>query len=188
MRRFIFLAAIFFAIPLAAAAQSTSKVELFGGYTYTRIYNTDGDTGGSNGFTGDVGFFPLKWAGVVADVGYGFSNGYVLSDGTSVFAPTHSIHYFAGPRIRWGFGRVTPYAQALFGAVHRDQLQAPEDLIAPAQTNFAFKIGGGVDLKVARHFSLRLIEVSYLGTSFTSVSSVRTNDNDISLATGFVIH
>jgi hypothetical protein len=174
---------------LTAAAQNTTRLELFGGYTYTRIYNTNGDTAGSNGFTGDIAVYPLKWIGLVGDVGYGFSNGFVQSNGTSIFAPTHTLHYMGGPRVRFGRGRVTPYAEALFGAVHRSQLLTSEDtLLSNPQTAFAVLVAGGVDVKLARHFSIRLIQAGYQGASFTSVGGARTTNNDINLQTGFVIH
>ncbi len=188
MRRLAILAALFFAVPFAAAAQNMPKFELFGGYTYTRVFNTNGDTSSVNGGTGDVGVFPVKWAGLVADAGYTYSNGFT-SAGTDVSAPSHSVHYFAGPRIRFANKRVTPYVQALFGGVHRSVLMTSTGtLLANPETSFAYTLGAGVDVKLARHFSLRLVQASYLHTSFHPVTGTQNSQNDFNIVSGIVIH
>ena len=190
MQRFAFLVALSFALPFAAAAQRLPQYELFGGYTYTRVYNTNGDSSSSNGGTGDVAVYPLRWLGFVADLGYSYSNGFTQSGtGTFVTAPTHSLHYFGGVRFRLNGKRITPYVEGLFGAVHRSQLlTSTGTLLANPQTSLAYFVGGGVDVKVVRHFSIRVVQAGYLLTSFHPLSGTQHAQNDFSIATGIVIH
>jgi hypothetical protein len=189
MRRILILFGLILAIPFVASAQDASKFELFGGYTYARVFDSSGSISNSNGGAGDVGFFPLSWAGLVGDVGYSHSSGYTFQ-GTPFKAPTDALHYFGGPRVRFGSGRFQPYVQTLFGVVHRSNLETSGGVeISGPENSFAYLIGGGVDLKIFHHVSIRLIQASYLRTVFTPTTfGFSASQNGLDLTTGIVIH
>jgi len=187
MRRLTILLGLFLALPFAVRAQD-SKFELFGGYSYTHVSDSSGATFNFNGGAADVGFFPVKWIGAVAEFNYAESNGYNFG-GEFFTAPTHSLTYAGGPRVRFSVGRVTPYVQVLFGAVHRSNLETGEEEIAAPQTTFGYSVGGGLDFKLAHHFSVRLVQASYLHTGFTSPNfGANPVQNDFNIQTGIVIH
>ncbi len=194
MRRLTLLVGLFLAVPFVVAAQDNPKFEVFGGYTYTRAYNTDSisSTSNSNGGVGDVAFYPLKWIGLVGQVGYSHTSGFTnTGTGTSFTAPTNALSYFGGPRIRFSTGRITPYVQTLFGAIHRSNLEISESEgieIASPETSFAYSFGGGVDFKLVRHISVRLIQASYLRSTFSPTGGPPGTQNDFNLQTGIVIH
>jgi opacity protein-like surface antigen len=188
MRRLSILLGLFLALPLVAAAQENSKFELFGGYTYTRISDSNTSTANANGGTGDIGFFPLKWVGLVGQVAYTHSDGYTYQN-TSFTAPTNTLTYAGGPRIRFSTGRITPYVQVLFGGVHRSNLETSSaNEIAGPETSLAYSVGGGVDLKLVHHISVRLIQVNFIRSSLGTKINPSETQNDFNLQTGIVIH
>src|SRR5580700_10805962 len=94
MRRLTMLLGLVLALPFAVAAQDSSKFELFGGYNYTHVSDPNSGTANSNGGIGDVGYFPIKWVGLIGTVAYSHSNGYTVpSPGTFNSAPTNSLSY-----------------------------------------------------------------------------------------------
>ena len=100
---------------LAAAAQDVPRVEVFAGFTYTRVNSsTDIPAFSANGGGGQFVVNLAKWLGLATDFGAvhnGNIGGYHLD---STF-----YNFMLGPRfpIRVS-NRVTPYFQALFGGVY----------------------------------------------------------------------
>jgi hypothetical protein len=135
MRKLIF--SIFFLLltsSFALAQNSVPKIELFTGYSHLQFEKS----GELNGITGSITGNVTKSVGLVADVTGLYSRGngsYLL-----LFGPRYSFRQF---------GRVTPFAQALFGGIAPDAA-------------FAMSFGGGLDLKVNKHISLRLVQADYL--------------------------
>ncbi len=112
------------------------------------------------------------WLSGVADFG-GYSKHNILGNGVSGTLST----YLFGPRVSVRhFGRVTPFAEALFGVAHvgRNFLTT-----ARGQTPFAMTVGGGLDYRVTSHFGIRAGQVDYLLTRFSEVSNTnqKTQDN-----------
>jgi opacity protein-like surface antigen len=172
----------------SVAAQDFPRAEFFAGYTNTHVWNSNGDRSSSNGGSADVAFYPTHHFGIVADFGGSASNGFTNSSGVSVATTSHSFRFLFGPRVRFGNDRVTPYIHLLVGGVHRsDVVNGSGTVLVAAQTSFGLAAGGGVDFKVAHHFSIRAVEVNYLYTRF-SPPGVQNRQNDISITAGFVIH
>jgi hypothetical protein len=189
MRKLIFIIGVLLATAVPAAAQGYDRAEFFAGYTYSHSYNTNGDSSSSNGGTADVAFFPWKWLGIVGSVGGAATNGFTNNTGTFVAANISSIHYTAGPRLRVSAGRVAPFVQTLFGGVSRSSVvNSVGTTLATAQTVFALSVGGGIDIKVARHFSIRPAQVSYTYTQFTALSGTTNQQNGVAYSAGIVIH
>ena len=146
-----------FALP-AKAQDETPKAELYAGYDYIRV-NAGGTSFNFNGGSGQLAYNANHWLGIVGDFG-----GYYTSNGfhAGIFS------YLFGPRINLrGHGKVTPFAQVLFGgarSIDNSPLNA-----------FAMTAGGGVDFKISEHFAIRPVQAEYLLTKFTDGASNQQN-------------
>jgi hypothetical protein len=124
---------------------------------------------------------------------------------------------YAGPRFNlrshsfWG---LTPYGQILFGAAYRNIATSVDALtlenapilpvanpsqlfpgpltvisggLSTTQTAFSMKVGGGLDWKLGKHFSIRPVEVDYMLTRFPSLTTgFRGNQNSIAATAGIL--
>jgi len=149
------LLAIFaFASP-ANRQEQTSKAELYVGYDYLRV-NSGGTSFNFNGGSGQLVCNANNRLGIVGDLG-----GYYTSNGFRAGI----ISYLFGPGINLrGHGKVTPFAQVLFGGARSID-------ISPLNT-FAMTAGGGVDFKISE----RPVQAEYFLTKFTDGASNRQNN------------
>ena len=131
-------------------------------YSYFRL----GGSGGlnQNGVSGSLAYNLNRWLGIVGD----FGGYHASSNGVNTYT------YLFGPRVTLrNPTKINPFAQVLLGGSR----------LTPGSTNqFAYSIGGGVDLGLLPHLALRP-QVDYVGldTPFQ-----RTNCTRASL--GFVVH
>lgn len=146
-----------FAFVLPARAQDeTPKAELYAGYDYVRL-TSGGTSFNFNGGSGQLAYNVNHWLGAVGDFG-----GYYTSNGFR----SGIISYQFGPRINLrGHGRVTPFAQVLFGGARSID-------ISPENT-FAMTAGGGVEFKISERFAIRPVQAEYFLTKFTDGASNR---------------
>ncbi len=135
-------------------------VELFGGYAYVRFY-----TGGYiNGGLGSFGWNVRPWLQIVTDTSYS------LATPTGTRNVLYASHL--GPRFfhrgnRWG---ASPFVEALFGISRIDTTISGPGGSQTSERGFSIKVGGGLDLKLSPHFAIRLFDVDYYRTPFTSYS------------------
>ena len=173
MRKLIGLMLVFGLFSLAAVAQENySKAEVFGGYQYTRLGSDFAGTSlNANGWNAALTGNLNHWFGVAAD----FSGAYKSQSGVSLNTYTYTF----GPQLamRRG-GSFTPFAHALFGGF-RSTLTG-----APSINGFAFMLGGGTDVKIAKSFDLRAIQFDWLSLHANGNSA---SDN-IRISTGVVLH
>jgi opacity protein-like surface antigen len=158
-----------------AQAQETRGMEVSGQYQYVRI--SPGQGAPSVNCQGAGGTFAANvnsWLGIVGDLGFCKVTG--MAAGTS----SHEINYLFGPRLAYhNYGRVTPYAQVLFGG---ERLTASATGFPSASSNaFAMTFGGGADFKVTRHLAFRAIQLEYLYTHFGGAKQ-----NNLRLQSGLV--
>ena len=153
------LLAIFaFALPVKAQDE-TPKVELYVGYDYVRV-NALGTSFNFNGGSGQLSYNVNQWLGAVGELG-----GYYTNNGFRAGV----ISYQFGPRINFcGHGKVTPFAQVLFGGARSIDI-SPENA-------FAMTVGGGVDFKISEHFAIRPVQAEYFLTKFTDGATNRQNN------------
>lgn len=140
----IILAALAFTLcPILARAQYTPAADVAVGYSLIQEVKTNGLT--ANGGSGSVAFNLNNWLGAVGDFGLYHSAPVApgLAAGTYTFGPRFSYRHW---------GKVTPFAQALFGGVRF------------SNNGLAFGSGGGVDVGLDRggRFTLRQ-QVEYFG-------------------------
>ena len=188
MRRGCAVLVVLFALGLNAQAQDAPKVEVFTGYSFLSAgfpFSTDPAAGNGSGVLNGWNFSTAvnanRWIGVVADFGgyYGpVTKGTTFKPANCVLCTNdfngtlHNIHTFtAGPQLSIRQDRVTVFAHALFGGAHiREDLlignpaSNPPPVVATiSSTNFAFLVGGGVDIGLSRRVALR-IQPDYLKT------------------------
>jgi len=169
---------------LPAVAQSRSLVDVGGEYNYVRT-NTPADNCGCfnlNGGSGWIGFNFNRSFGIVGEVASQHASN-ISSSGADLTLTS----YLAGPRYTWGRSRhVAPYAQVLVGGAHASGSLAPGNSGLPGASNtFGMTAGGGWDIGLSRHLSLRAFEAAYYLTRFEN----GTNDhqNNLRLGAGLMI-
>jgi hypothetical protein len=157
---------------LAVAQQSTSKIDLFGGYSYF-----NGSTSGAtsrfslNGWNGQGTFNFTPWLGGTADFGgyYGSPFNVSANDYTFLFGPTIKVRT----------PHVTPFVHALFGA---DRFHAAALGGSTNNSAFAMAVGGGADIPLKGMFALRLGQLDWLRTNHYS-----NGQNNLRFCTGVVL-
>ena len=165
------------------AQEQASKLEAYGGYYYVRVNvnasaagGSPGETFNANGGGGQLEYNVNNRLGVVGDLaGYGATattNGALVG---GVFT------YLFGPRVNFRYGKVTPFVQALFGGVYTTAgigHSASED-------NFAMTAGGGIDIKVSNHVSVRPIQAEYFMTKIPD--GLNDRQDNLRIGAGIVI-
>jgi hypothetical protein len=166
------------AIAATAFAQYVPKVEVPIGFSFVNVHpNLSPITsfnifGGGGQFNVNIG--PIF--GIKADLmGYTQGSGLrnkLMSDGFTVVGNVQGnvFTYMFGPQVKKHTGRVQPFGEALFGALHTNAYASIYDTIhgvtsASGSGNyFSMAFGGGIDIFANRHLSLRPVEVDYLYT------------------------
>jgi opacity protein-like surface antigen len=175
MRKLLSVFVLIALAPLTASAQETPRAELFIGYSYLHL--DDGvskklgflfPTGGSaNGWNVSIDGNVNRWLGLVAD----FSGHYGAI--RSIDFNRHSFLF--GPRVSYRHKKFTPFAQILFGGAHDED---PNNSV----TAFAWTTGGGVDVSVSKHFSVRLMQIEY-----ARATSRGLTENNVRISAGLVL-
>ena len=176
MRARIFLVTAVFTITIPAKAQD--KVELFGGYSYVRgtvAVNpipttlpcppncspppTMKQAENLNGWEFSGRYKLIGPVGLVGDLGGQY--GIPFGGGAALFT------YLVGPQLSLP-ERFSPFVHGLVGGAHESMNRAAFQ--ASSSNSVAYAVGGGIDLRLARFVSLRLIQVDYLHTHFLGLS------------------
>lgn len=185
------------------SGNGTPKVELFLGYSFWRAMPTSQSNrmGYLHGGSTSVAYNFNNYLGLVADFG-GYANSKV-----TLFSPAGSqtldsngraYTYVFGPRLSYrGYERFTPFVQALFGGTHATAVTIsgctgdPSCTPLGSENAFAMMLGTGVDIKLTKHFSWRLVEGDYLLTRFkdpfSSTVDERGWQKNVRLSSGLVV-
>ena len=176
------------------------RFELFVGYSYLQAVPklaAGNRLVWLNGGSASVAFNVNRHLGLVADFG-AYTNSQMQFTGayTSTVNVNNSnvavLTYLFGPRYSFrNYDRITPFAQILFGGMHANQVIltgcTSSCTLLPAQGSFSITAGGGLDLRVHRHFAIRIIQAEYLMTRFASYTTGTTGtQNDMRLSAGLV--
>jgi hypothetical protein len=189
------------AMPYSGALDiGTPRVELFLGYSYLRAVPAPADGNRLvwlNGGSASIAYNLNRYQGIVADVG-AFTNSEIRF--TGAYKSTIDVNSANGGVITYLFGprfsfrqhdRFTPFAQVLFGGAHASEvILSPctfSCTLLPVQNTLAITAGGGLDIKVHRHFAIRIIQAEYLMTRFQDFSTGGSaSQNDMRLSSGIV--
>ena len=171
MRKLMILCGLLILGAASVQAQENRGIEVSGNYQYVR-FNPGAGAPATNcqGGSGSVGAYLTARLGVVGEFGACRVTG--LASGTSA----HEMDYLFGPRAYFSSrGRIFPFVQVLVGA------ERFSGTGAPATNSFAMTAGGGADVTLTRHVSLRAIQFDYLYTRFGGASQ-----NSLRLQSGIV--
>jgi len=157
LRRIVFFLCFVCVMAGLAAAQSMPPNEVFGGFSYERLLqsNLDGWHGAlTHSFT-DV------W-GITGEIAGHYGSG------------ISSESFLGGPEIHYRMEKVKPFGHFLMGI---DHVSAGGD----GSTSFAVGFGGGLDVTFAKNIAFRIGELDYLHTNHFD-----TGQNGVRFSTGVV--
>ena len=167
----VLIAMLGIALPVKAQDDAT-KVGLYAGYDYIRFNvnsNVNGvlssDTFNANGGGGQLEYDANSRLGIVGDLtayAVTYSNGSLAA---------WVMPYLVGPRVNLHRGKITPFTQALFGGI----LASNKINNLGSQNNFAMSAGGGLDIRMSRHFSIRPVQAEYFLTKIPNGLNNRQN-------------
>jgi len=169
---------------LTAHAQSGGSVDVGVDYNYVRTNAPAGGCGcfALNGGSGWLAFNFSHSVGIVGEIASQHASN--ISSGGADLTLTS---YLAGPRYTWAHARhFAPFAQVLLGGAHASGSLAPGNSTLPGSSNaFAMTAGGGFDISLTRHISLRAFEADYYLTHFDN--GVNDHQNNLRFAGGVII-
>ena len=182
MKNSLAVVSLFAAISAAPglwAQDEPSKLELYGGYDYVR-FNVNARVNGQppsqtfngNGGGGELVYNVNNSLGVLGDV-----SGVWATNSTRQGA---AIPYLFGPRVNVRHGMVTPFVQVLLGGV----LTSSGIEQIGWQTHFAMTAGGGIDVKLSKHFSIRPVQAEYFLTKIPD--GINNRQNNFRFSAGIV--
>jgi outer membrane immunogenic protein len=185
--------------PLASVARSqtgavaprTPDPELAVDYNYVRSNAPpDGCTcfslnGGSAAFAWPIKPMSSGHFALVGDVS--------VTHADSITSANYSLTlstFTAGVRYvpRFGHSPLQPFVQTLAGLAHSSGslVEGGTAAVSNSGAAFAANLGGGLDLRINRRFSLRVVEADYLLTLF--VNGTNDHQNNMRLGAGLVFH
>jgi hypothetical protein len=149
-------------------AQEMPRIQVFGGYSYTR-YDTPSfgfsDTTGLNGYTFSPAYNLIRGFGVVAELSGQYKNGANLRD------------VAAGPQVLYPRGNFLFFGRLLFGKARSlVQVGGPQE-----DTSRVVIAGGGLDYNISSRFAVRAFQVDYVRTDLFN-----TKQGNLRFSTGLV--
>jgi opacity protein-like surface antigen len=194
--KILFSLLIVFSVAASALAQESSKVEVFGGYSYLRADSNLGVDRDLRGWNASINYNLNKILGVKADFSGHYTDGAVfLSPVTDASAKidTSDFTFLFGPQFSYRKNeKVVPFAHIMIGGVRRKISSPPIDvgfpdfpiIIDPSSTNTAFAaaFGGGLDIKLTNGLAFRLVQADYLLSRFGGFTQ-----NNLRIGTGLVV-
>ena len=158
MKKLLLVAVLLLGFATIAVAQDTPFAEVFGGYSYVRPDDQGQDLNlNMNGWKGSIAFPGNKYLGFVAD----FGSVYTTEGNTeeSIRIRLHTVMF--GPKVTARLSKVTPFAQALFGYA-RLTAKSFQEVEILRENDFAYSLGGGIDINVTDTIAVRPAQVEYL--------------------------
>ncbi len=189
MKRIVVLFAVVL-LATVAFAQNAPKAELFGGYQFTSVDGNNlgiGDRQSMHGFNVDFGYRAAKNVSLVADFGLASKSYSETIEGTTATAKVKMYPFLFGPRFSTTKGKVTPFAEVLFGIAHVSLSAEATGLgtISDSRNKFSYAFGGGLDVNANDKIAIRLAKFDYVGVRGGSDFN---NLNNFRLATGIVFN
>jgi len=182
------------------------RAELFLGYSRFGTFSNNTVAGnrmvGLNGGSASIAFNFNRYLGIVGDFG-GYDDSQLQLTGTGVNQPIvanssgTAYTYLFGPRLSFrNETRLTPFVQVLAGGVHASAVTVngcagTGCTVLPVQSSFALTGGGGLDIRLTHHISIRAVQAEYMLTRFPGVANgvatgTSASQNDLRLSTGLL--
>ena len=142
----------------AHGVEGFPAAEIFTGFSYLS-FDPRGVTTRLNmyGWDASVTGNPIKWFGIEGD----FGGHYRPNCGGVIGLTCGHASFMGGPKLAFRSTWVTMYAHGLFGI---DDGILGFSGVSVSDKPFAFAAGGGVDIRVAEHLSLRAAQFDYFRT------------------------
>ena len=162
--------------------------EWFLGYSYLNgRVGSDIKSYNGNGGSSNIEYNFNRWFGLVADLGF-----YHAGTVDHVSMNANQGTYLFGPRLNYRFGegrRHNLFGQVLLGGAHTNS-RIPTLLTFPtlsdSKDGFGMVVGGGLDVGVAKHVAIRLIQAEYLLTDYSLANGYKPQ-NDFRYSAGVVL-
>jgi hypothetical protein len=186
MRKILVAVALFACSSLPLMAQDYSKVEIFGGYQYTHVASDLSTDATANGWDGNVTYNINKTVGVEGDFNGAYQTVSGAAAGLSGTFPFHYYTYAGGPVFAFPAGdKLRPFVHVLFGETHFTTSASASGITVSASVNgFTTLVGGGMDLKLSKHVSLRLVQADWALEHYSLMGVSVTSKGTIKIATG----
>ncbi len=152
----------------AQGAGDTPRVQVFGGYSYTRFDSPSfgfSNPSGLNGYTFAPAFNLIHGFGVVAEVSGQYGSNLNFRDIT------------VGPQFLYPKGKAMFFAHLMIG----DARSLVQVGTGEEDTARAVAVGGGMDYDLTRRFAIRVFQVDYIHTTLFSETQ-----NNYRFSTGLV--
>ena len=158
MKRSVVMLVIVLAAALSARAQeSYPRAEVFGGYSY---FNSDQFANRESlyvpGFAAGISANLNHYFGVAAEVSGHYGETTIGGLRTNNQFDVNTYTFLFGPRLTARREGANFFGHVLVGAA-RTKVETFD-----SETDFAFAIGGGIDLNVSRRIGVRLIQFDYI--------------------------
>lgn len=157
------------AIVAVAAEAQLPGGNIYGGYSYSRFDQGNGNHAGMNGWEGALEGKVFPFVGVVADI-----TGHY---GTPGGITTREYDFLFGPRLSVSVGKARPFIHGLVGV---GRINTEIAGFSDSDTSVAYSIGGGMDYKVIPLFAWRF-QGGYVQTKFFGATQ-----KDVRFSTGLV--
>ncbi len=208
MRKFIAFALIalcgtVFSTAQQQKTQQPNKWDIFGGYSYGRAYGypnwstEDFSSLALEGGQASVTYYPTRHLGFTADFADDTNSITHQINGSSTTFSIKSQDYLFGPTLRFSFKsakyqHINFFVHQLFGVSHVS-FTSPDELSC-GSVNLSTKCsfnpfksvsGGGIDINVNRHLSIRPMQMDYWSQQISFSNMIYTDDSSASgLKTG----
>lgn len=161
MRKIVMLTGFLLLLPIAAQAQ---KFDVFAGYSYEQLDQT-GSGANTNGWEGSLTYKFNSYIGLTG----AFTGKY----GT-LFGESMNLHdFYVGPQLSLPM-RYSPFVHVLFGDMRLS-------LATLRKNAFSTEWGGGLDIRVNQHLSVRAIEADAV------TGNIKPSQSDGQICAGLVI-
>jgi Outer membrane protein beta-barrel domain len=191
-------------------ASAQDKLEVYGEYSYLRFnptvfgINSRSFNGGGGGAT----WYFAKILGIKGEfMGYGsttftkvVSSPVILPNGGIIPAGNYTSQgnmftYLFGPVVKIPIPKVTPFGELLFGGSNTNgYVNLTNAIIAgggtisrsPTQHPFTMAFGGGLDISISSHLSIRPGEIDYVLSRYSNPLTSTNNQNNFRYCAGVV--
>jgi hypothetical protein len=166
------VAVVLMSLATLSAAQSTDRVEVFGGFSYIRPDFTDSVSGGVPGWNVSASVRLFRYLRVVGDFS-GFSPSGPNPCAGCGGGPFASYHTFmGGPQVSMRFGPIKPFARFLLGDT-KGSLTHADEQFGGDFSHFTAGVGGGVDLGLNRWIAVRVqADWLHIAQQFSSTNNM----------------
>jgi Outer membrane protein beta-barrel domain len=211
MKKLVLIAIVILFAPALFAQDTNSSLQLSVDYSYFRFaQNTYIPNFSLNGGGASIAYFFNKRIGLKADFqDYGsHSLNFAVPASSApcsgladcpISVKSNTFSYTVGPVVRFHLKKVQPFVEVMFGGAHDSSFAKIYNACfnqggcvnlskQPNNNAFAWILGGGVDVPIKEHISIRPAEVDYVHTSFgDSLTNVHTTQSNFRYLGGIVI-